>query len=475
MTVVSAATHVRGWLLDLARPAAGIFWLGFIALIGLAIPVALSGRSGSFLGVILVGLAAVIALVILTFARPEPVFVGAFFLLAVVRIEPAPVDVIFALLIVATAARTRPFARIPPSVGLALALFGILTIASTLNATDTQLALKFELQTLYLFVLALWLSGMFTNDMLTRRALKAYVFAAVASAIVAIVALELPIPGRSLFLYDPQRPQALFKDPNVFGPFLVPAAAIMLEEVIRPRLFKWSSIRSVLFLMILSSGVVFSFSRAAGLNLGVALIAVILIYAGRARGVASTARSIGALSVCALAGLTLLAATGSLDFLESRSHLETYDQQRFSTQGAALQRASEHILGHGPGQTDAGFVYSAHSLYARVAYEQGYIGEALLIAVLGATMFAAVGLAASNRDLHGLGSATLLASWLGMLANSFFVDTLHWRHLWIVAALIWCASVLRTEEERDEEAGQEEDRPVAWLPTPVLRASSSDE
>ncbi len=268
MTVVSAATHVRGWLLDMARPAAGLFWLGFAAVVGFAVPVVLSGRSGSFTGVLSVGLAALIALVILSFARPEPVFVGAFFLLAVVRVEPAPVDVVFALLIVATAARTRPFARVPPLIGLGLALFGILSIASILNATDTGRAIFFELQTLYLIVLGLWLSGMFANGPLMRRALKAYVIAAIASAVVGIAALKVPFPARSVFLYDAQRPKALFKDPNVFGPFLVPAAAIMLEEVIRPRLFKWGSIRSLLFLMILSSGVVFSFSRAAGLNLG---------------------------------------------------------------------------------------------------------------------------------------------------------------------------------------------------------------
>jgi len=31
----------------------------------------------------------------------------------------------------------------------------------------------------------------------------------------------------------------------------------------------------------------------------------------------------------------------------------------------------------------------------------------------------------------------LLGSFLGMLGNSFVVDTFHWRHLWMVMALIW--------------------------------------
>ncbi len=474
MTVVPAAARGKGRIPGLARPLAGSVWLGTAALVGLAIPMLLGERSGRFADVILIGLFAGIALVVTTFTRPESVFVAAFLLLAVVRIQPAPVDVVFALLIVATVSKARPFARVPPLIGLGLALFGILSIASIINAPDSGHAFVFEFQTLYLIILGLWLSGMFVNAALMRRATKAYIIAAVASAVVSIVALKIPFPGRSIFLYDLQRPKALFKDPNVYGPFLVPAAAIMFEEVIRPRLLGWKTTRSLLVLMILCSGVVFSFSRAAGLNLGIALITVILIYAARARGVVATARAIGTIAVCALAGLALLTATNSLGFLQSRSHLETYDQQRFSTQSEALQRASEHVLGHGPGQSEVELAYSAHSLYARVVYEQGYVGEALLIGIIGATLLAAVGLAARDRDLHGLGSAALLASWLGLLANSFFVDTLHWRHLWVFAALIWCASVQRPREDPDTVPALAGARPIDQPFTFSLRASRND-
>ena len=46
-----------------------------------------------------------------------------------------------------------------------------------------------------------------------------------------------------------------------------------------------------------------------------------------------------------------------------------------------------------------------------------------------------------GRDTYGIGSAALLAAWCGLLANSVFIDTLHWRHLWLVAGLIWAAQV----------------------------------
>jgi hypothetical protein len=47
-------------------------------------------------------------------------------------------------------------------------------------------------------------------------------------------------------------------------------------------------------------------------------------------------------------------------------------------------------------------------------------------------------------DTMGIGSTALLAAWCGILANSVFVDTLHWRHLWLVAGLIWAAGARHT-------------------------------
>jgi hypothetical protein len=42
---------------------------------------------------------------------------------------------------------------------------------------------------------------------------------------------------------------------------------------------------------------------------------------------------------------------------------------------------------------------------------------------------------------YGIGSAALLAAWTGLLVNSFVIDTLHWRHLWVLAALIWAGAM----------------------------------
>jgi O-antigen ligase len=135
--------------------------------------------------------------------------------------------------------------------------------------------------------------------------------------------------------------------------------------------------------------------------------------------------------------------TGSLDFLQQRSKIESYDQSRFANQASAFDAMTAHVFGYGPGQAEVNLPLSTHSTYARVAYEQGVLGVALLVLLLVATLAIAVRLAASAPVVFSVGTAALLGSWLGVIFNSAFIDTLHWRHLWLLAGIIWGAYVTR--------------------------------
>jgi hypothetical protein len=56
------------------------------------------------------------------------------------------------------------------------------------------------------------------------------------------------------------------------------------------------------------------------------------------------------------------------------------------------------------------------------------------------TLYWAAGNVLRGSGTGYIGSAALLAAWCGVLANSFFIDTVHWRHLWLLAGLIWAAT-----------------------------------
>lgn len=416
--------------------AAGL--LGLFLLLGLVL-----GRSPLPLPIVLafgLGLLGTLALAV---ARYDAAVALGVVLLAVVRIEPAPADLVFAVAIaVAFAAGGLHLERIPLSVTLLVAGFCALNLLASLGAVDGGRAANYFAITLYLGIFGLWLAAYVCSVRRARLILVAYLAGAGLSAAVACLALVAPFPGAQAFVDGP-RAQGLFKDPNVFGPFLVPAALLLMEETVAPRLLRLRTAGKLALLSVLTIGVVFSFSRAAWLNLAVGTVVLLAVLALR-RGGGRRAMSLLAASIVAGAALFVtLAATSSLDFLDERAGVQAYDTQRFSAQASSVEIAVEHPLGIGPGQFERVSELSAHSLYARTLAEEGVPGLLVVLGLTVLTLAFAARNVALGADTYGIGSAGLLAAWCGLLVNSSFVDTLHWRHLWLVAALIWAGTALR--------------------------------
>ena len=389
------------------------------------------------------GAAGFAILVAFVLAAPMAMFTTAFALLAFVIIEPAPVDVVFVLMITLTVAARVVDPLVPGAITTLLALYVVLTLLSIVNAAETGASVRFELITLYLVALGVWLTWMFRDPRATRLAMTAYTLAAAGTAGVSTLARFAPFPGGDVLLFDEFRVQGLFQDPNVFAAFLVPAAAILLEDIARPRLFPWGRGISAVLFMTLVTGTIVAFSRAGWLNLFLACTAVILVTTFRRGGLRQVSRVVGVILVTAVAGVVLLVSTGSLTFLQQRSQLESYDKDRFGAQESAFAGMTDFVLGHGPGQVEKGLDIATHSMYARSAYEQGVLGLVLVSTLMVATLAFAWGLVRRDGEVNGVGSAALLGSWLGLLASGFFIDTLHWRHLWVVAAMIWVGAASR--------------------------------
>jgi O-antigen ligase len=362
-------------------------------------------------------------------------------LLGVVVVEPAPSDAVF-LTVIAVAIATGRFSlrHTPAPVVCLLGAFAALNLASAIQVADPERAAVYFMITLYLMVFALWLPGYLTSAGRAQLLVRAYVAAAVISAAAGTLALIAPLPGADV-LAEGGRARALFQDPNVFGPFLIPALLVVLEEMLQPRLLKARLPAKALMLAVLTLGVLFSYSRGAWLNLAVALVVLMLVLT--LRGGARRALALLGIAVTAAAVATaIVTATGSADFLTERARPQAYDTERFSGQRAGLRPAEDYPFGAGPGQFESVAGISAHSSYARALGEQGFPGLLVVLSLLAVTLSLALGNATRGRSTYGIGSAALLAAWCGLLASSAFVDTLHWRHLWLVAALIWTGAML---------------------------------
>jgi O-antigen ligase len=436
MSSVAAASRSRSPA-DVARIAAGWSSLALLALV-LA---ALLGRNPVPLTVALGGGVLMLLALALVLARYDLAIYVGFLLLAVVLVEPAPSDALFGL-VMAVAAVTGRFgirrvSRLALCIVAALLLLNLLSLS---EVTDWSAAGRFVLITLYLGLFSLWLAAYVDRPSRAQRLVRAYLAAAVFSAVLASAALFLHFPFHTLLIGDGERAKGLFKDPNVYGPFLVPITLILAEELLRPRLLRMRRSFMLLCFLALTLGIIFSYSRAAWLNLAVGLVVLIAVVTLRR----PDRRALTLVVVVLVGGAAIAGAvvvTGSLSFLEQRAHLQSYDTSRFAAQERGLHVGLEHPFGLGPGQFEVISPVASHSLYIRALSEQGVLGLMTIIALVVGTLAFAVVSVLRGRDTYGIGAAALLAAWCGLVANSFFVDTLHWRHLWLVAALIWAGAV----------------------------------
>ncbi len=366
-----------------------------------------------------------------------------FLLLAVVLVEPAPSDALFGL-VMAVAAVTGRFSlkRLPRTARAIVGAFLILNLLSAVDVVDWAVAGRFFLITLYLGMFSLWLAAYVDRPERARRLVRAYLFAAVLFAVLGSLALFVHFPGSTVLVGDGSRAKGLFKDPNVYGPFLVPVALILAEEILNPRLLRMRRMSMLASFLALTLGIVFSYSRAAWLDYAVALVVLIGIVVLRR----PDRRAISLVLVVLVSGLAIAGAivgTGSLGFLKERAHLQGYDTSRFAAQARGLTAGVDHPFGVGPGQFDVISPVSSHSLYVRSLSEQGVLGLLVIVVlVVGTLAFGAVNVL-RGRDTYGISAAALTAAWCGLAVNSFFVDTLHWRHLWLLAALIWAGAARR--------------------------------
>jgi O-antigen ligase len=394
---------------------------------------------------VLVAGCAVVGLLVLGIIRYEWAVMLGFVLFGVVRWQPAPSDAVFAIVIAIAIATGRfNLRRVPLPVTVLVGGFLGLNILSSVEVISLSASLLYTTTTFYLAAFALWLPSYAASPQRMTRVARGYLIAAIASAALGIVALTTHVgPGLLTSSNDLSRAQALFKDPNVYGPFLIPMALIMTEELLFPRLFAMRRALKVAILFLLSIGTVISYSRAAWISYALGLLIMVVVYTFR-RGAGRKALGLLLLIVCIVAGLTITtAATGSTRFLESRTHLQSYDQGRFATQHSGLDLALRYPMGVGPGQFDVIEPRSSHSTYVRIIAEQGVPGFLLVVCLLLLTLMYATRNAVLGYDSYGIGSAPLLGAWCGLLVNSTVVDTNHWRHLWLIAALVWIGEARR--------------------------------
>ena len=130
--------------------------------------------------------------------------------------------------------------------------------------------------------------------------------------------------------------------------------------------------------------------------------------------------------------------------LSRRFGMQNYDVDRFATQREALEVAARTPWGIGPGQSESTFTRAAHNTYVRGFVENGYLGGLALVLSMYVSLFAGLWAALSSREpRHQIAMAVVASSLAAVCVESIVIDTVHWRHPWILMAMCWTPSALK--------------------------------
>lgn len=372
---------------------------------------------------------------------------------SIVLIEPSPYDILFVpILGLACLFSYLSFSYQTLPALVFMWVFVDSNLISLFSAGgDVAGASRFFLITLYLCVSWVLFLGLFQRygQKVLDVIFSGYMVAALIAVSMGILTYFHLIPNADHFLYH-GRAMGFFKDANVYGPFLVPPllfASYRFETTNRIRQFFW------LFLVaFLSVGVLLSFSRAAWGNCLIALFLYLLLPPWPAPKV--RVRKFVFLLLLLLPVIIFTVSHGDVqELFSSRLGIQSYDSNRFGTQLASVELAVERPLGIGPGQTENILNYSTHSLYIRVLTECGLLGFFSLMGFLLVTMIRSLG---ENFRLRNPSpyAAIITASLAGVLFNSIFIDTLHWRHFWLLMAMPWIPLERNASHENSADSDQ---------------------
>ncbi len=368
---------------------------------------------------------------------------GLFFLWGL-EFEPAPVDFAFAgaWFKRIVSGNVKWFSH--PSLHLLLA-YMFLNLLQIFYSTSISRAVFFAFVTVYTISLAFYFSGHIRSIEIWNEVKKFYLMAVYISAIVLILMiLSLFIQGRL------GRPAGFFKDPNVAGAFIATGALYAISRILfgkREEIFKFTLVFLFLFMSI-----VLTFSRGSLLNLvsGILFLGFISIIAKKSK------RFFIILSIVFL--IAIISVPVILEVFKQSFRFrgaQWYDiYGRAMAWRAGIELFKSYPLGIGPGQFEnysldyqksmGGWMLrltpSAHNFYLRVLTENGPIGFltiifALIFVIL--TSFKFLFKASRNERFFVFADFVwILSSILGILVQSFVIDTLHWRHFWILIGFL---------------------------------------
>jgi len=363
---------------------------------------------------------------------------------AVVFIEPSPYEIatlLAAITFFATGLRLR-LVFMP----LVLALF-LLNIGYTICAIPllgrSEIA-NWIVTSWYMAVTVVFFAMLVSEDTAARLDMlrRGLVVGAIIASFAGIAGYFHLVPGGYDLLTLYGRARGTFKDPNVFGAFLILPSLFTLQSMVSDRL--GTALRSAIAFGIMALAILLAFSRAAWGGLILTAVFMLSLMVLTSQSNAQRSRIITMTAAAAILGVVLIAVLLSFDsiadmFKQRASFDQSYDGGRFGRFGRHMlgaQMALDLPFGIGPLQFHRYFPEDTHNSYLNAFMSGGWLSGVCYPALV----FTTVIMGFRNIFVRTPWQRTYLAifaAFLGMVGESFIIDTDHWRHFWLMLGAMW--------------------------------------
>lgn len=376
----------------------------------------------------------------------------AVFLTGFVVREPAPYELFMAVLIPLWALFGLRISRTVAPMAALLVVFvigGFISMSQLKELGDIPLYLTV---TLFLSITGVFFAAVLENRPdLYELVYKAWAVAALATAALGIAGYAGLTPGGMFTLYG--RAAGAFKDPNVFGPFLVPPAIFMLLRLLTGR--SGSFLLDTAVLAALTAGIFFSFSRGAWGLFGFCIVAVTgaqaLHSASNLFRLRVMMTAMGATTVLAVLLIVLLQVPAVSEMFFGRAQLvQDYDGARlgrFARFVIGYGIAMEHPLGIGPLTFGKMLGEDTHHIWLKALLDYSWLGFAAYVTLVLLTLGGGLRILFRDRPWQPY-LLVAYVCFLGHVLLGTVIDTNHWRHFYLLLGMIWAAMALEARHQR---------------------------
>jgi O-Antigen ligase len=372
---------------------------------------------------------------------------------SVAFIEPSPHDVMMVVLALTCFIVGVRVDRHIALLFLLLLIWNFAGLLSLLNVPGLEQTIQYAGTSIYLALAAMLFASLFVHNTMPRLVTvrAAYVLTATMVSLAGIAGYFRLFPGAYELFAPYGRALGAFKDPNVFGPFLIWPALVVLDRILVRRI----RIIDLMIAGILLFGLLLSYSRGAWLHFGVSCV-VMLALAFLTAPTPGTRMRIFAMSavvaVLLAAFIAILLSFDSIaDMFQARAHLvQDYDVGqggRFRLQELALSELLKFPNGMGPFEFSRVHGSQQHNVYLQAFLVYGWAGGIAYLTLVCATIWTALRTVFVRTPWQPY-LICAFAAFVGEVVEGFVIDTDHWRHFYLLLGMIWGLSAATLNRAR---------------------------